>query len=219
MSINNYTELQTAIGNWLNRSNLTDRIPEFISLAEGELNVKLRLREMNKIATGPYSNGSRYVALPSGHLELLNLQIKVATADDSTYENPVFVAPEKLARRYVSSTGTPKFYTLRDQIEFNQEVSALHTLKMNYIKGWDISTDTTNWLLSNFEGIYLWGSLLQAEAFVKNDKRVALWRSNFELVMSRLNILDERSKDDAVLSTGDVVQLHSRNSGFNIING
>ena len=42
MAISNYTELKTAVANWLDRDDLTDRIPEFIALAESRFNRLLR---------------------------------------------------------------------------------------------------------------------------------------------------------------------------------
>lgn len=42
MAIATYAELQDAVANWLDRSDLTVRIPEFISLAEGEMRRQLR---------------------------------------------------------------------------------------------------------------------------------------------------------------------------------
>ena len=46
MAINTYSTLQTAVANWLDRDDLTDRIPEFVSLAEATFNRTLRLRAM-----------------------------------------------------------------------------------------------------------------------------------------------------------------------------
>ena len=46
MAINTYATLQTAVANWLDRSDLTDRIPEFIALAEARMNRNLRLALM-----------------------------------------------------------------------------------------------------------------------------------------------------------------------------
>ena len=46
MAINTYATLQTAVANWLDRSDLTDRIPEFIALAEARMNRTLRLAIM-----------------------------------------------------------------------------------------------------------------------------------------------------------------------------
>ena len=46
MAINTYATLQTAVANWLDRSDLTDRIPEFIALAEARMHRTLRLAIM-----------------------------------------------------------------------------------------------------------------------------------------------------------------------------
>ena len=46
MAIGTYSELQTAVANWLDRDDLTDRIQEFIALAEARMNRILRLAIM-----------------------------------------------------------------------------------------------------------------------------------------------------------------------------
>jgi len=215
----NYTELQTLVANYLDRADLSSDVPGFIARCENKLNRKLRLREQNQISTGPYTNGSRFVELPDGFVEMLNLIIKPSSSDDDAYETPRFVSPVMLTKYYKTETATPKYYTLRDQIEFNCEVSDAHTMRMYYLKKWDIATDTTNWLLTNYEDAYLYGSLMEAEAFIKNDERVPGWKILFDEVMTQLNELDERSQDDAILGT-DVYLLNGNwNRGWNIING
>ena len=52
MAIGTYAELQTAVANWLDRGDLTDRIQEFIDFAEARINRNLRLRLMETAATG-----------------------------------------------------------------------------------------------------------------------------------------------------------------------
>ena len=42
MAIGTYAELQTAVANWLDRGDLTDRIVEFIDLAEVRINRIIR---------------------------------------------------------------------------------------------------------------------------------------------------------------------------------
>ena len=46
MSITTYSELKTAIANWLNRDDLTAVIPDFVSLVVADLNRKLRHYKM-----------------------------------------------------------------------------------------------------------------------------------------------------------------------------
>jgi hypothetical protein len=39
------------------------------------------------------------------------------------------------------------------------------------------STMPTNWLLEQHPDVYLYGSLIQAEAYIANDERIGLWKS------------------------------------------
>ena len=52
MALSTYTELKSAIANWLNRSDLTSEISDdFIVLTEADLNAKLRIRQMHAQTT------------------------------------------------------------------------------------------------------------------------------------------------------------------------
>ena len=66
MAITTYAELQTAIGNWLDHSLFTARIPEFITLFEACANRRLRVRQQETSTNLTPSGGS--VALPSDYL-------------------------------------------------------------------------------------------------------------------------------------------------------
>ena len=46
MALTTYAELKTSIGDWLNRADLTAVIPDFISLAEAQIERTLRTRQM-----------------------------------------------------------------------------------------------------------------------------------------------------------------------------
>lgn len=46
MALTTYTELKTSIADWLNRTDLTSTIPDFISLAEAQIERQLRTRQM-----------------------------------------------------------------------------------------------------------------------------------------------------------------------------
>jgi hypothetical protein len=50
VSISNYDELKTAVANWLERSDLTSRIPEFIAFGEDRIGTDLRIRAMETSA-------------------------------------------------------------------------------------------------------------------------------------------------------------------------
>jgi hypothetical protein len=66
MAITTYSELQTAIGNWLDHSLFTARVPEFIALFEAAANRRLRVRQMETSIDLTPSYGS--AAVPTDYL-------------------------------------------------------------------------------------------------------------------------------------------------------
>ena len=66
MSITTYSELQQAIADWLERADLTARIPDFIALFEATANRRLRLRQQEAVASLTPSAGA--AALPADFL-------------------------------------------------------------------------------------------------------------------------------------------------------
>jgi hypothetical protein len=65
MAISTYTELKTAIANFLARDDLTSVIPDFIQLAEATMSRELETRSQEKRATATLTSGDEYIALPT----------------------------------------------------------------------------------------------------------------------------------------------------------
>ena len=68
MALGTFTELKDAIADWLDRSDLTARIPDFIALAEARINRELRIRPMEvrstmyaTVRTKQYFNPARWL--------------------------------------------------------------------------------------------------------------------------------------------------------------
>ena len=59
------------------------------------------------------------------------------------------------------------------------------------------STRPTNWILLNAPDIYLYGSLLEAEAFLQNDPRIQLWKQGFDQAVADLQLQDEKDRHSA----------------------
>lgn len=189
MAISTYTELQTALTNWSDRSDLSSRHPEFIALCEADLNRRLRIRAMETRATSTVDE--EYVSLPSDFLEMRNFQLN--TTPKQTLR---FVTPEYIDTFWAgSTTGKPVVYTfVGGEIQLAPAPGGSYTAEMDYYSKWDIATDSTNWLLTNAPGVYLYGSLVHMEPFLKNDKRVAVWKSMFEQAMKDVEDADKRER-------------------------
>lgn len=215
MSISTYEELKTAVANWLNRGDLTSRIPEFITLAEGVLNRKLRALRSETEWTSSYTSASRYVAYPSDLLEIIDLKAKKASADDSTYEPLLYVPPERMHRYYQSGNGTPQYYTVRNQIEIDVLPAVEYTLRLHGLEKWDIASTSTNWVLTNFPDAYLYGALVAAEGYIGRDERIPMWKQLNKEALREIDDLDTRNRDDGELSVSDLVGMSG--GDYNII--
>lgn len=189
MAISTYAELQTAVSNWLDRSDLTSRIPEFIALCEDSLNKRLRIRAMENRATATVDE--EYVALPTGFLEMRNFQLN--TSPKTRLD---FVTPENIDTFWTgSTTGKPLFYTfIGGEIQLAPAPGGSYTAEMDFYKKLDLATDATNWVLTNAPRLYLYGTLMQAEPFLKNDKRLETWMRLYEQALQEVETADSREK-------------------------
>jgi hypothetical protein len=192
MAISNYTELKTAVANWLDRDDLTDRIPEFIALAESRFNRLLRIRAMESKQTASTVSGQQSLALPSRFLQMRNLQINTSPVTPMQY-----VTPEIFDRLYGgSSNGTPKFYTIiANELQLGPTPDTVQTVEMLFYERFEnlSGTVTTNWVLTNAPDVYLYGAMLEAEPFIMNDPRVQLWATAFQ--QSIADIQEQDNKD------------------------
>ena len=205
MAISNYSELQTAVANWLDRDDLTDRIPEFIALAEARFNRVLRLRSMEAKYTANTVADQRNLALPTGYIQMRNFQVNTSPLTTLSY-----VTPEIYDRLWGGSTsGTPKFYTiLANEVSFGPIPASVQEVEMLFYKKFDnlSSSVATNWLITNAPDIYLYGSMLEAEPFIMNDERVELWAAALERGVSDLQEQDNKDRHSGsalrVMNTG-----------------
>jgi hypothetical protein len=189
MAISNYTELQSAVSNWLDRSDLSSRAPEFIALCEETLNRRLRVRGMETRATATVSE--EYVSLPADFLEMRNFQLN--TSPKQTLR---LVTPEHIDTFWSgSTTGKPVVFTfVGGEIQVAPSPDGSYTAEMDYYAKLDIATDSTNWVLTNAPSVYVYGSLLHSAPFLKDDKRVGVWKAMFEQAMKDVEDADKRER-------------------------
>lgn len=183
MALANYSDLVTAIGNWLDDSTLTDRIPEFISLAEAEFSRRLRTDDM--VATTTVTASSENTALPSGFNGLLAIDV-----DGSPDRQLERMSLPELKRAYsTDDTGKPFAYAIADgKFWWGPVPDSSYTVNLIYsatIPG--LQANTTNWLMTAHPDLYLFGALLQAEFFGWNDTRLPLLKARVDELLDQIN--------------------------------
>ena len=205
MAIGTYAELQTAVANWLDRADLTDRIPEFIALGEARMNRLLRLRMMESKYTASTVAAQRNYALPTGYVQMRNFQINVTPIRPLQY-----VTPEVYDRLWGgSSSGTPEIYTIiTNEVQLGPQPDSIMTMEMLFYKKITAlsASNTTEQMLTENPDIYLYGALMEAEPFIMNDERVGLWAQGFAQGVQALQEQDNKDRHSGsalrVMNTG-----------------
>ena len=183
MAIDSYSGLQTEVGEWLQRSDLSARIPVFIEMATARFNRELRVPEMETLVTT--SADAEYTDLPPDFLQIRSIE--------TNGDRMEYLAPEEF-QDYVAATATPAVpvYTIADmslRIYPAPSASSTLTLKVLYYKRIpELDTaGATNWLLDAHPDAYLFGALVEAAGFLHDDPRMSVWDARLQQAMSLIN--------------------------------
>jgi hypothetical protein len=189
----NYSELKTNIANYLNRSDLTGQLDMFIDNVEGELNRRVRTKEMIKRATA--TADAQYLSLPTDWLEGINVEIA------SNNFSPLFqqsVESLDVYRKSINNaTGQPVYYAFVDStIELAPTPDSSYTLQLTYYSKVDALSDsnTSNFVLANHPDVYLYGALKHASIYLMEDDRVAMFSALFEKALEEIKMEQEKAE-------------------------
>lgn len=193
MSLSRYQDLRAAIADWTQRDDVGVRSDDFIALVEADVNRRLRTRNMLTRLT--QTVGLQYSTLPTGFLEMHRLLI--------TSETPVreleFVTPQKLGmlKANLVAEGRMKYYSIiGTQMEFlpaPTEATAVEALYFKKITPLD-TTNTSNWLLSDWPDCYLHGCLYHAFVYVFDEQRAAFHKERYEEALEEIKVQDRNGR-------------------------
>lgn len=168
MAISTFGELKSAVENWLARTDQSSRTPEFISLAEAEINRRLFVREMESRATASTVAGTGYIALPTSSanfLRLIRLQYTYSSSIVVMHQLPA----HQLSFEYPSTTtGMPESYAvIGGEIQLRPVPDAVYSLEATYMnRVAALSDSNTPALFTNNPDLYLYGALKHAMPFI-----------------------------------------------------
>jgi hypothetical protein len=195
MALSSYSGLKTSIANWLNRSDLTSEIEDFIVLAEKDFNSKLRIRQMIS-SDNSFSINAEKVDLPTGFLQVRDFFI----VNGGTKYSLQYITPAQMDQIKGSSTsGQPSTYTIiGDKFRFAPTPASTYTGTLNFYKEFDPLSDsnTTNYILSNHPAIYLYGSLYHSANFLGGvePRQVQQWQQMYATALERLERNDREDQ-------------------------
>jgi len=188
-----YSELKTNIANYLNRSDLTGQMDMFIDNVEGEINRRVRRKEMIKRATA--TADAQYLSLPTDWLEGINVEI---TSNDFSPILQQSIESLDIYRKSINNkTGQPVYFAfVDDTMELAPTPDTSYTLQLTYYSKIDALSDsnTSNFLSNNHPDVYLYGALKHASIYLMEDERVAMFSQLFEKALEELKMEQEKAE-------------------------
>tara|TARA_B110000977_G_scaffold176414_1_gene232116 strand:+ start:234 stop:857 length:624 start_codon:yes stop_codon:yes gene_type:complete len=193
MAITTYAELKTSITDFLNRDDLTTVTPTFISLAEADMQRRVRHWRQEKRSNANLN--SRYSDVPGDFLEVI--RFGVTGDNNSTLE--MISQSQMLDRRMQNgnTSGSPRYYALTaGEIELFPSPSAITSTELYYYSKIDPLSDSTasNWMLANHPDAYLYGSLVHSAPYLADDSRITMWAALYQAAIDAINAESESVK-------------------------
>jgi len=193
MALTTYALLKTTIANYLNRTDLTSYLGDFITLTESRLNRELRVREMVNTDTSTTTvAGTQSYSLPSGFLEA-----SAVIYQSDPYCTLKFINNSDFYNKYndSQSRGKPQFFTIvGTNILLGRPPDSATTLQINFYKKLDTlsDTNTTNTILTNYPELYLYGALAESAPFIMQDERINTWGTLYKEALKNANETSSR---------------------------
>lgn len=201
-----YQALQEQVANHFVSTELVPFIPTAITLAEAELNRRLRTRE--SLTRARTTASEAYEGLPEDFNVMRSVYL-VTTPPQRLEVMPV--AGIQAVQERTPGAGRPMYFSVTgDALQLTPEPDTDYPLEILYHARLPELSDAnpTNWLLRRNPDIYLYGALLQASPYLDKDKRIPVWSSLYESAIEELNVQSERAE-----FSGGVLKMRSRSLG------
>jgi len=203
MALDTYDNMKATVRDYLARGDLDDRIPDFIRLAETKINRELRDDSMEFVANADLVAGQTHYSLPNSFISMRTVWI-----DGSPNVKLEYRTPHQMMQEYGYGNSPPNCYTIQAGcIVLNgSPADQAQGLIMNYLKRYDFLSETnvTNWLLEEAPDLVLYGALLEATPFIKDDDRLLVWGQMFAGAMKGAN---KQAQDKRF--GGDILEIRS----------
>lgn len=185
MAITNYSELQSAVAGWLNKTNLTARIPDFIMLAEEHFNNEFRLKDMETVT--PFTTTGQYTPLPADFLEARAIQYAAHPYNTLDLAPPAVVYRENYG-------GPPKYFAIRGSDLETFPYGTVDLVLDYYAKIPDLATNDENYLLTSNPSVYLWRACYEGATWLKDAQGMATYGARFDEAAASLARKEKKHK-------------------------
>lgn len=189
-----YDSLVSDISSYLERTDQAtlDKIPTFIMLAEQVIAAELKFLGNLTVAESTMVSGQPVIEKPARWRKTVSLNVTI-----NGDRQPVLLRKYEYLRQYwpdSTATGAPKFYCDYDYTHWlvAPTPAGAYSYEVLYYERLEPldSSNQTNWFTQYAPQALLYGSLLQAMPFLKNDERIPMWQAQYQAIIQTLQVED-----------------------------
>lgn len=189
MPITNYTELQSAISDWMARSDIAGSAADFITLAEARLN-----RLLEPVATTASLTG----VSNSNILDISSLQmVEPVSLYVTSNMREKFIPPSALGTFFEQDTpNIPSNWAIEgSHIRFDCPLDIPYPIRFTYQGRFALSNAApTNEFLTNSPDLYLAASIVWGSVYVKSAPDISAWSSMLEAFIAEVRSNNAQKK-------------------------
>ena len=194
-----FTTLQQDVRRYLERGNsyasdpvVYEQIPRLINLAERRISRELKIQGFINVVTGTLTIGQSVYPKPDRWRDTVSMNIGTGTNNNTrkvlftrAYEYLLSYWPDR------SLTSQPIFYSDYDYSNWliAPTPDAAYPFEVLYYELPPLLDDEvqTNWLTDYAPQLLLYGTLLEATPFLKNDERIPVWQQMYDRAAAMIN--------------------------------
>jgi len=208
----NYTELKTAVQDYVENTFSDADFATMTDLAEQKIYNTVQLPALRKNVTGVLSAGNQYLATPNDFLSVFSLAVFPTGGGAYTYLLNKDVNFIRESYPNPTSTGVPKYYAIFGPV-YNLPTELTFILGPTPVAGYtaelhyfyypeSIVTAGTSWLGDNFDSVLVNAILVEAARFMKAEQDIVqLYTSQFnDSILLLKNLGDGKNRMDAYRS-------------------
>lgn len=190
-----YDSLVADISSYLERTDTAtlEKIPQFIMLAEQVIAADLKILGTITVQGSTMTTGSNIIDKPARWHKTVSMNVTVAGK-----RQPVLLRKYEYIRSYwpdPAETSVPLYYCDYDYTHWlvgptPDDDYSFEVLYYERVQPLD-SSNQTNWFTIYAPQALLYGTLLQAMPFLKNDDRTPMWQAQYDLIMAALKNEDK----------------------------
>lgn len=194
-----FTTLQQDVRRYLERGSslaadpvVFEQIPRLINMAERRIARELKIQGFINVVTSTLTPGQSVLDKPDRWRDTVSIAIGTGvTSDDRA---PLFGRSYEYVRAYWPNSterSQPLFYA---DYDYNHWLvvptpDAAYPVEIIYYQLPPLLDEEhqTNWLTDNAPEVLLYGTLLEAAPFLKNDERIPVWQNMYDRAAAMLN--------------------------------